>query len=100
MKCSVAPRLDQIDRRAAEAAAGHSRAEDALHVLGEIDHEIGLGAAHLVIVAQTRMRGVHEPPEKFEIARFERRRRSKRARVFRHHVTRAAQDRPPASPAP
>jgi len=60
--------FDEIDRAAAEAAAGHPRADDTGLRAGNFDHEVEFLAADFVIVAQAAMRVAHQATKPAEIA--------------------------------
>src|SRR5262245_48417243 len=82
----------QRDRAAAEAAAGHARAENAARladVVREVDQRIELRRADLEIVTQRTVAFVHESAGRAPLAGGQRVRSRARARVFGHDVARA-----------
>ena len=85
-------RLDQADGAAAEAAAGHARAEDAGDRRGDVDHHVDLAAADLEVVAHADVRFGHQPPDEREIAGLERVGGAHRAVVLGDDVAAAAVD--------
>src|ERR1043166_10269904 len=66
-------RGDKVDRTAAEAASGHPRPVDARNLLGELNHQIELVAAHLEVIAKAAVRLAHESPHSGEGVALERR---------------------------
>ena len=79
-------RLDQADGAAAEARPGQARAVEARHALRRFDQRVQLRDAHLVVVAQTGVRLVHQPAEGDDIAAFERRGAAQHPVVLGDHV--------------
>src|SRR2546427_1281892 len=72
----------QIDGAAPEAAARDARPEHALALAREVYQEVDLRAAHLVVVSQRGVRGIHQLAEAPEVPRTQRRLRFEHARVL------------------
>ena len=84
--------FDQAHRAAAETAAGHARAVDAVDGLGETDQRIDLRAGDLEVVAHRDVRSVHRSPAGDEVAGIKRPLRLEHARVLGDDVAAAAVD--------
>ena len=82
----------QVDRAAAETAAGHARAEHAVDATGEFDQDVDLAAADLVVVAHADVRSVHQPADFADLTGLERRRGALDAIVLGDDVAAAAQN--------
>src|SRR5580698_9040486 len=74
--------LHQVDGAPAEAGAGEPGALADGHRQGELDQDVELRAAHLVVVAQAGVRFGHEGPELRDVTRPHRRHRGEHPRVF------------------
>jgi hypothetical protein len=84
------------DGGAAEAAAGHARADHAAlaaDLAGDFDHDVEFGAGDLEVVAQRIMAGGHQRAEGFEIVAGQRGGGGDGAGDLAHHVAGAAVDR-------
>src|SRR6266404_4711537 len=60
LKFADSLRSDQIDCAATEAAPRHPRSEYARQVFSKLNHQIQFGTAHLIVIAQTGVRIMHQ----------------------------------------
>src|SRR5690242_11964355 len=81
--------LGEGNRAAAEAGAGHPRAEASLFAPRKLDHGIQLRTGDLEVVPQRNVALVHQPPHSRDVALLEEIGGGQRARVLRDDVSRA-----------
>src|SRR6266404_671143 len=87
LKFADSLRSDQIDCAATEAAPRHPRSEYARQVFSKLNHQIQFGTAHLIVIAQTGVRIMHQSSKPTKVSAFKGGGRVSHAGVLAYDVT-------------